>query len=173
MIREQQAAAENPDAMEYDLIYIDADDVPELYVSQGMEYKSIYTVLNGTAAVLNLFFDYQDMGFDSYIERAGTYYTTTDGGAGHGGFEIWYVENGIAEMADDYSYDVTAFGDDTDYFLNDVSITKGEFDVVLAYKTAESQQPSGVSFAEIMREIGYTTETWQERKTDEVLLCGF
>ncbi len=163
VIREQQAAAEELDEMKYDLIYIDADNVPELYVSQGIEYKGVYTILNDTAAELHPMTYYQDAGFDSYAERQGVYYTSSDGGAGHGSIEVWHVENGVAEMTDDYRFDVNPTGDDTDYFLNDVSILKGEFDAALAKKTAESQRASGVSFAEIMKEIGYTTETWQEQ----------
>lgn len=162
VIREQQAAAENPDAMEYDLIYIDADDVPELYVSQGMEYKGVYTILDDSAAELHPMTYYRDVGFDSYEERQGVYYTSSDGGAGHGSIEVWYVENGVAELTDDYRFDINSTGDDTDYFHNNVSCTQEEFNSILGKKLNEGQSPSGVSFAEIMREIGYTTETWQE-----------
>ena len=158
-IRERQATAEYPDSMHYDLIYIDEDDVPELYVAEGINYSAVYTIIGGSIAELHPNSYYRDKGFKSYAEHQGIYYTSSNGGIAAGSIEIWHVENGVSKMIDVYHWNTTDDFTEMHYFLNDIPITRDRFDAMLAKKSAGSQGAFPVSFVEIMREIGFTPET--------------
>lgn len=158
-IRERQATAEYPDYMHYDLIYIDEDNVPELYVAEGIDYSAVYTIIGNGIAELHPNSYYRDKGFTSYAERQGVYYTSSNGGIAAGSIEIWHVENGVSKMIAIYKWNTTNYSTEMHYFLNDVPITRDRFDVMLAKKSAGSQGAFPVSFVEIMREIGFTPKT--------------
>lgn len=115
------------DELSYKLIYIDGDDIPELYISNTIYGESLlYTYFNGKATIISESFSPRDNSFGGYMEKSGMFLTHSSGGASNHIETIHKISNGFSETAETLVYDEN---DKTStYKLNDEGISKEEYD---------------------------------------------
>lgn len=113
----------------YALIYLDDDDIPELYLSGATELDGdrICTIgADGNIEVLNI----SMIGGTSYIERSGIF-CNFNGSFLVYSLSFYQLENGEFKMLDDHGMQTDAFDDSgetvSSYKWNDVEVTEEEF----------------------------------------------
>ena len=127
---------------EYSLIYVDADDIPELYIDAGVSVlgEIIVSFYNGKIGTMQ-----RDRGGIAYIEHGGLLYNG-NGAMGFYPFNVYMLEKGVfSEIGTGECYeriegDILYY----DYFWENKAVTEAEFKAYIAelIDTSECISPS-------------------------------
>ncbi len=133
------------DDMYFSFAYIDSDDIPELLISEGTYNAAqvmIATYKNGKVVDLG---KYGSMGYVSYVEKGSVIFSGyyTQGRVSEAYYKI--NSNGSAEKILS-AFSNAASGDPLMYKINDVEVTKEEYEYQLS-KMPQNLTPSELSYS--------------------------
>lgn len=120
----------------YALLYIDDDDVPELYVTcESMDFGSaMYSYSDQKVTRILTSPAVRDNGFMGYIEHTGQFVTLTHGGSMHYEYDVYQLKKGQAEIVHKLRCDENA---EHLYDIDGEEFSKEAFDA--RYQTYQSQ----------------------------------
>lgn len=151
---------------EYALLYIDADDIPELYIIDKITgISGLYTYHNGDAVLVSQAGSARANAFYGYIKNKGIFVTTNSGGMYYWGHEITQLSNGCASITETFTCE------DEVYYINDTKVTEKDFEDKLARYSDQFAEITYCSESKIKRTLNGIAETWQNayiEKIDEI-----
>lgn len=140
--------SENDD-YEYSLIYVDNNNIPELYTScKSHEDGKMYTYYDNEIKYVQDFGTSFENAFCGYIEKEGTFLTSATGVTGYS-IDIYKLENGSATVTDTFSCD---YGTKT-FFVNDTESTMDYVENAIAEYTDRYSEITFFTYDEIIEKL--------------------
>lgn len=133
--------------MEYSLIYIDNDDIPELVIGDPIDSRQggVYTYYNDSSVELTYLTLRCNM--DGYIEKSGIFAVCWRW-LEEEGYYIYEMENGATNQTDTFLLTHKADGDI--YTINDTEVTESVYNETYASRSAEFTKVTYCTYDEII-----------------------
>lgn len=146
--------------MEYSLIYIDDDDIPELIIGDPVDSRDggVYTYYNGSSTELTYLTLRCNM--DGYIEKNGTfgvYWWWLE----KEGYYIYEMENGVLNTT--YTFLITHTADGDVYTINDEEVTESVYNETYDLCSADFIEVTYCSYDEIIEKLN-SNDTFEPDK---------
>lgn len=138
--------------MEYALVYIDNDDIPELVIGDACDHRcgGLYTYVNGDIAELT----YLTLRYciDGYIEKKGVFgICHWWSPSGEEGYDIFQMESGSATQTDAFLQKYTD-GKDV-YTINEKEVSESEYQSAYEKKSAQFVEVTYCTYDEIIEKL--------------------
>lgn len=148
---------------EYALLYIDDDEIPELYIiDRATGIGGLYTYYNGEAMLVSQAGSARANAFYGYIKNKGIFVTYNNGGVYYWSNEINQLSNGCASITKNFNCI------DEEYYIDDTKVTGKEFEDSFAKYSDQFTEITYCSEFKIKRSLKGISETWQNAYIEQI-----
>lgn len=132
----------------YSLIYIDDDEIPEMYIlDTKYERSKIYTYFNEKCSMISESGSMRANSLNGYIEKSGKFITYDSGGVYYWGYVVNQLSNGNISESEQLFYE------DGVYYCNDDEISEGDYNKKLESYTSQYTEITYFTYNEITEQL--------------------
>lgn len=148
---------------EYALLYIDDDEIPELYIlDKSTGIGGLYTYYNGDTILVSQSGSGRANYFAGYLKNQGIFVTYNNGGMYSWSNEINQLSNGCTSIIKNFTYI------DEVYSINDTKVTEKELEDRFAEYSDQFAEITYCSESKIKRTLNGIAETWQNAYIEQI-----